>query len=389
MRHTVIVGSSKTGTTGLFYSVLRGLEATGVPLYALYEIHGARPYDSLDKYAPERLVVAKLLVTNKSFDAEVAAAFRNRLLIVRDPRDTLVSALLFFPILAINKGVDDARIAEFTTLIRRKEQDPLSVSMKDLLASGYDLMGSTTKLSTALTSRFRNTRRYHDQVDSLVVKYEAFVDGELGEVEDFLSLELSGNRSGASRSHIERSGKYGGWKNWFLPTDVPYFRSLLRAYSERYGYDDDWEIAEQPVIDPAIASEYIERSSRSRREQLELFYETKEPTAERIALLRARSDTGRVNHSLSLARLLLTDGSDAATAEAVERLTYASCAGNQAAMRLLSRCYRKGVGVARDPERADFWRSEGRSRRGTPDPEPVERPLLQRVASRAKRALGR
>jgi len=383
---------------------MRGLEDTGEQLYGLYEVHDELPYRSLDKYAPGRLVVAKLLVTNKGFDSEVAAAFKNRLLIVRDPRDTLVSALLFFPVLAINKGADDARITEFAELIRRKERDPLSIPMQELLAAGYSLVGSTSRLQTAFTARFRKTTRYHDRVDSFVVKYEAFVDGKLEDVEDFLSLKLSSDTSGTSRSHIQRSGKYGGWRQWFVPADIAYFRPLLEPYMRRYGYPDDWDIANRPRIDPATASGYVERSARARREQAALVRSSSRDTAERLAHLRGRAETGRTAFALKVGKMLLADGSAEATAEAAERLTFASCTGSPTAMRLLASCYRNGVGVPRDRERADYWRRESRALRGKPDPGlgsvpashtrqpegfPTRRSLPRRIASRVKRTLDR
>lgn len=394
MRHTIIVGSSKTGTTGLFYAVMRGLEATGAPLYGLYEVHDELRYDSLDKYAPERLVVAKLLVTNRDFDSEVAAAFENRLLIVRDPRDTLVSALLFAPVIAINKGVDDTRVAQFADLIRRKEQDPHSLSMQDLLTTGYALMGSTSRTSKSFTARFRKTVRYDDHVDSFVVKYESFVDGDLDDVEDFLSLELSTDTSAPSRTHIRRSGKYGGWRHWFVPADVAYFRPLLDPYMQRYGYADDWDLADEPHIDPETASGYVERSARSRREQATLTHSSAGNAAERLALLRGRADTGRTSYAVRLGEMLLADGSPAALAEAAERLTFAACTGSPKAMRLLAGCYRNGVGVARDTERARYWYRESRLLLGKPDPGPGSVPaphawrsLPRRVASRVRRAV--
>ena len=387
MRHIVIVGSSKTGTTGLFYSVVRGLESTGEPVYSLYEQHSARIYESLDKYAPERLVVAKLLVTNKEFDREVAAPFSHRILIVRDPRDTLVSALLFFPVLAINAGTGDDRIADFTELIRRKEKDPQSISMKRLLRRGYALFSSEPKTRSTFSSRFRKTIRYDDRVDSFVVTYEAFVDGELGDLEDFLSLKLGSRESARSRSHIARSGRYGGWRNWFTPDDIPYFRPLLEGYMRRYGYPDDWELADQPLIDSETASVYVERSCRSRREQRTLINELPESTSAQISLLRARADTGNTKFTLRLGRLLLREGGDESAQEAANRLTFAACTGNPKAMHLLANCYRGGVGLDQDKDRAKYWTRERRALVGRPPR--AKKPLVRRVASRVKRELKR
>lgn len=361
MRHTVIVGASKTGTTGLFYAVVRGLEETGEPIYSLYEKHAASTYDSLDKYAPERLVVAKLLVTNKEFDSDVAAPFKYRILIVRDPRDTLVSALLFFPILAVNANVDAAAIDAFADLIRRKEQDPRSIPIRTLLGHGYALLTPDRTATGKFAARFNKTIRYHEKVPSFVVKYESFVDGDLAGAEEYLSMKLGERAAGSSRSHISRSGRYGGWRSWFVAEDVEHFRPLLARYMQRYGYEDDWELPAEPVIDPATASAYVERSSAARRAQRELLSRSALSSDERVSLLRARADTGNATFAVRLAEILLADGAPEASTEAVERLTFAASAGSPRAMTLLSNCYRDGVGVRQDRSRAKYWRGERRS----------------------------
>ncbi len=361
LRHTVIVGAARTGTTATFYAVARGLEGTGESVYALYEQHNRRIYESLDKYAPERLIVSKLLVTSRSFDRAVAAPFSHRVLIVRDPRDTLLSALLFFPVLAINAGIDADQVDAFTDLILRKEQDPESISMKSLLRHGYRLVSPEGTLRNLIASWFLATMRYHDHVPSMVAKYESLVDGELDELEEYLSLQLGNRESDASRSHIARTGEYGSWRNWFVADDLPYFRPLLATYMRCYGYEDDWELPERPTIDPATASSYIQQSTQVRRDQKAILSRSAPPSAERLAVLRSRAETGSVTVSVQLAELLLADGSSEDAFEAFDRLQFASCTGNPRAMRLLSNCYRDGVGVVRDPDRAKIWRNESRS----------------------------
>ena len=363
MRHIVIVGSSKTGTTGLFYSVRSGLERSGEPFYSLYEKHSARIYRYLDLYAPNRLVVAKLLVTNKTFDWRVAAEFRSRLLIVRDPRDTLVSALLFFPVLAVNQGVSSRKIEQFTEIIRRKEADPKSVSMRELLERAYTLNATEVNEDTAYSSRFRKTMAYNDRVESFVVRYEAFVDGNLADLEDHLGFKLGSGKSASSYSHIERTSSYGGWRNWFVDSDIDYFRSLLNDYMTRYGYEDDWELSPDPTIRTEEASGYIERSCRTRKEQRAIYGNREETSEERVELLRGRADAGDSDASLQLGEMLLEQAGDPAAAEGAARLDFAACTGSVKAMQLLSKCYREGLGVAPDVARAAFWQREARQLR--------------------------
>lgn len=365
MRHIVIVGSSKTGTTGLFYSVRNGLSSSGESFYSLYEKHSPRIYRHLDLYAPNRLVLAKLLVTNKTFEWKVASEFRRRVLIVRDPRDTLVSALLFFPVLAVNQGVSSSKIDKFVSLIRRKEADPQSVPMRELLEHAYTLNGSEVNEDTAYTSRFRKTMAYNDRVDSFVVRYEEFIDGDLAGLEGYLGLKLGSSKSDSSYSHIERTKSYGGWRNWFVESDIDFFRSLLSDYMTRYGYADDWELDPSPKILPEEASGYVERSCRIRMEQRALYGDREVTSEERVSLLRGRADAGDSDASLQLGELLLSEDGDEATAEAAERLEFAASTGSIRGMQVLSECYRDGLGVERDTARASFWEREARQLRKT------------------------
>lgn len=365
MRHIVIVGSSKTGTTGLFYAVRNGLDRSGEPFYSLYEKHNGRIYTYLDLYAPNRLVVAKLLVTNKTFDWKVAADFRFRVLIVRDPRDTLISALLFFPSLAVAQGVPAHKISKFTGLIRRKESDPLSISMRELLGEAYTLNSPGVNEDTAYSSRFRRTMAYHDRVESFLVRYESFVDGDLTDLEEHLGFKLGSGKSDSSYSHIERTGSYGGWHDWFVPSDIDFFRPLLHDYMSRYGYEDTWDLAQEPSIRSEDASGYIERSCDARRQQRALFGNREVTSEDRTTLLRGRADAGNAEASLQLGELLLDRDDASVTDEAVERIEFAAGTGSAKAMQLLSRCYREGIGVARDEPRANFWLRGSRQIRKT------------------------
>jgi len=355
LRHTVIVGSSKTGTTGLFSTVRDGLARSGESTYSLYERHDRRTYEYLDLYAPNRLVVAKLLVTNRSFNWRVAADFQRRVLMVRDPRDTLISAMLFFPSLAVAKGVTERKLDRFTRLVRRKESDPRSISVRELLDEAYTLRSRGVDEPTAYSSRFRRTMAYDNRVESFLVRYESFVDRDLADLEEHLGFELGSDKSDAGHSHIMRTGSYGGWRDWFVPSDVDFFRPLLHDYMSRYGYEDTWDLAPEPAIRSEDASGYVKRSCDTRRQQRALFRDRNVTSEARVALLRAHADVGNADAALQLGRLLLDRSGTSDTGEAVERIEFAASTGSAKAMRLLARCYREGIGVERDRARANFW----------------------------------
>jgi hypothetical protein len=80
-----------------------------------------------------------------------------------------------------------------------------------------------------------------------------------------------------------RTKSYGDWRNWFLEEDIRIFQPIYEPYMALMGYDStDWALNPKPVIDPALASEYMQRLHfegrfpllQSAKEQVVKLYET-------------------------------------------------------------------------------------------------------------------
>jgi hypothetical protein len=67
---------------------------------------------------------------------------------------------------------------------------------------------------------------------------------------------------------VERTKKYGEWRNWFTPEDVARFQPVLTPYLKRYGYDfDDWRLSDAPIIRSEHCSRYFTSLVQERRER--------------------------------------------------------------------------------------------------------------------------
>lgn len=358
--NTVVVGSSKTGTTGLYSAVWEGLSAaSGGNCYGLPEKDDLDLVRSLQRLAPDRVLAAKFLLTSVDFSDELLEAFDKRLMTVRDPRDTLLSVALFYPTKAFNAGVDEGRIEEFVDLVRKKEQDPASVDFLEIFSAVRVLMGNKNPSRVPLR-RFRVAVEHADHHDPRIVQYERFVRDDLGDVSDYLGFPIRNVRPTGASSFVFRSGGQGEWRDWFTERDVELLRPKLRPYMERFGYADDWELSSEPHLDPAYGSEYVRSSVAKRRNQVALSRGEGE-VAERIHHLRELSEAGGVRSARRLAAILEEQDAEANAEEIRTQLTFAASGGDLPAMDHLARHLGIGPASVRDPNHARRWQLEAAS----------------------------
>ena len=267
--HVLIVGASKTGTTGLYASIKNGMARAGVDAITIFEPSHAHVLDSLFLFA-DRPILTKTTTDHVAITVPEPLVFDRRVMTVRDPRDMLISSLLFRPLTrrALEKA-NDAAIEAFLSALERKEQDPRSVSVRELfdLAEQQGIGSVPYKRSRAML--IKQEKLQHD-ADFLAVQYERFVDNELGELSEYLGYDVENvsDSSSAMFGHIARSGTYGEFRNWFTPEDLQFYNEMYGESIIAFGYDKDAELAANPVIDPATSSHYIRSRYQSRREQL-------------------------------------------------------------------------------------------------------------------------
>ncbi len=278
----LILGSGKTGTTGLYNSIKDAVRDTG-DWYFLFEPTQPTPFRALDQYASERPILTKVLIDKAAACGLEPESFDRRILVVRDPRDIVVSRLLFMPLIrkAVRKvGKDE--LDRFLDAIRKKEADPSSWSVRDL----YQLAGDIGLGSAGFGSFNRGLKDIVDIDTSesyFVNRYEDFVDGRLEPLSDYLGVEVVNREAGEGSwlSHITRSKGYGDWRHWFLPADVEYFRPMFRQFMGHFGYTD-WDLADTQSLDPDAGSAHIERKLAERAAQVKARYGTPKWTVKSV-----------------------------------------------------------------------------------------------------------
>jgi hypothetical protein len=188
-------------------------------------------------------------------------------MIARDPRDTLVSRLLY-AVWHAGFRPDPSCMEAYLTLLRVKERDPRSIPLKDLFSSfgAFQRQHPHRDYLQVLVGLARQQELLASRSDFFILRYEEFVDGNLQNLRDYLGgVDLDHRVSvNAEVARVERRKKHGDWRHWFTPEDVAFFRPLLAPAMRALGYDDNWELSEVPVIDPRYCSEYAARLSAER-----------------------------------------------------------------------------------------------------------------------------
>lgn len=256
----LVFGNAKTGTTGVFNSIKEALLAHSPQDYFFLSEPSSEALRSVNKYAPNSPLLVKAMINKNMYDID-HGQFDKHILISRDPRDTIVSKLLYYPLqpFAIRRA-NPKRTEDFLDLIEAKEADPASQNLRDLFEFAVthldrDREWSWKKYMSRHTAAIYHSR-HHDYFD---LKYEAFVDNSLHELSDYLDVPVRhylvhpDTRTG----HVIRSATHGEWRNWFTPDDISFFQPLFQDYMTAFSYDTDWTLAANPVIDRSAASGHI------------------------------------------------------------------------------------------------------------------------------------
>ena len=252
----LITGLSKSGTTALYHALKQSLPRYYTCLFEprRHVAGGRSPF-----------VLSKVLI-NVDVDAKIENfdRFHRKILLVRDPRDNLVSRLLY-EIYDRKFLHDDGKVRLFLERLEQKRKTPSSISLLELFRvlgklSDADLVERAVRRIQA-GLRFEALHR-----GCFVYRYEHFVATRYASLEAYLgfALKFSGN-VGAGHRRVARTKSAGDWRNWFTMQDVEYFGPILREYMNKYGYEDEWTLNPGAEILPEHSTEYVMRLVRERR----------------------------------------------------------------------------------------------------------------------------
>jgi hypothetical protein len=261
----LILGVPKTGTTYLYYMLKNVMPAHTACFF--------EPKSLADVTTDTRqdFSLTKFLVTSAAFNEllrpEALDNYDKVVLLIRDPRDLLVSTFMY-SIYDMYILQDLALFGQFMTLLKVKEKKPRSLSMKKLLEIQAQINDSgPTETLEFVKAGLGMSSMLVDRFDKLfTIKYEDLVDGRLEDLERYLGMPLSDRDPHIALEHqlVARSKSYGDWRNWYLQEDVECFEKSFTWYINEFQYPTDWDLASPSVLDPERLSRYAMRLAWAR-----------------------------------------------------------------------------------------------------------------------------
>ncbi|HET9916470.1 MAG TPA: hypothetical protein VFQ89_05130 [Candidatus Binatia bacterium] len=243
----VIAGAAKSGTTALYYALKQSLPRN----YS----HKFEP----KKYAPKRGeagVLAKIII-NSVDRIEDFDCFDKRIFLIRDPRDVVVSGVLY-RIYNAREPIDQGELAHYLRGVEQKQRDPASLSLVELQRRLSPLLRLDIRAHHNREHRANDFGTLHP--DYFVYKYEDLIAGRFDELERYLGFTITfSGEVDAKHQRVARTKEAGGWRDWFTPDDVEYYRPQFDDFLVKYGYDTDWALNPNPRIAPEHSTLYVRR----------------------------------------------------------------------------------------------------------------------------------
>ena len=212
-------------------------------------------------------VVAKLLLPVPAVIAsQLGNVFSTRLFLVRDPRDVLVSALLYVGGFEVMWRWEEKRLATALDLLRRKEESPAAIGLLELFAAlREDFSLEHITASLRLIDAF--LAGWDARYPLGIVRYEDLLSGDIQELEQALGFALAPQVAlGDDLRRVARSCSSAAWRSWLTRSDVAILEPLLGETMRRFGYDaTEWRLEACPRIPSHHASAYVRRLIHERR----------------------------------------------------------------------------------------------------------------------------
>lgn len=283
--NTLILGSAKSGTTALFYAIRQAMEReSGTHVKGLFEPRKMMAFRSYFAETQDPALLCKALLgpTMRNM-SEALNRFDRKIVIFRDPRDNIVSRLLFMPPrLLARKG--QASFDALVALIRQKEADPKSLSVVAILKeierlSGEDHVLANFRMNAVHPAEVK--RKFGDQF--FMFPYEDLITNSFSDLSAYLGFTITPDFAvGAQHGYVTRGKGSGEWRSWFLNEDVTYFATEVAEDYLLLGFDPTEAPDAAPVINPDTGSTYlIKQAARHTDKRLQV----KERRKERVAAM--------------------------------------------------------------------------------------------------------
>lgn len=254
-KRVLVVGLPKSGTSILTYRIAGGLSESHVCFEPNQE-------ETLNDVAFHKKLTSdhSLLVTKCLFIPQtshrlqlISPLYDKKIWLYRDLRDRIVSDF-FYRWRSQYLKVSEERMKNMMKLLTQKERDPASVPF-------YRLMPKYSENHIAFLAKAVIEEDQKLDQTWFKVSYENFIQGQVEELNRYLGFEIDKEAEVANTYNmVARSKGKGGWRKWFTPEDVAFFRPIVNEYLMHFGYDqDNWELENPTSLPASEGSDYIKK----------------------------------------------------------------------------------------------------------------------------------
>lgn len=259
----LIVGQAKTGTTALLFALK---EALGIA----HMVSEPEALGFEDRY--DDLIVKYF---DRGGDRGPIRKYDKVVIVVRNGYDTLTSHLLFQPRAHLRKKPDRElrRYIRAVGDVRQGRAGLLSLARLFEEMTGIDLIASVAAYQKRLVSLRAETKG-----NSLVLKYEDFVDGNLAELERYLGIPVGAASDitlPRNISYVSRSRRSDNWRGWLSPEDMDELEPIFRRFHKAFGYRFDRRLLRTAAIAKSEGEDYVWRIVREKQRKAGRFWRLK------------------------------------------------------------------------------------------------------------------
>lgn len=244
----LILSLSRSASTAIYYDVMRSTP-THCEGYFEPDIKSFLTKD-LSAHATAKIILDHL----EPDDLQILLGkFDKIILTIRDPRDRLISAMLF-AMHGVEKSLFLQRLAE----LEIKRQHPERYPFLDLVENIFK--GWHRNDAVNLVQRhFALLVQVLSTVKTLkIIRYENYIrQGLAGVFENVLMTPDTELEIPERHSYGKRKVAQGDWKNWFTPSDVTFLKPGLTKYLLHFDYLDEWQLNIPQLILPEHSTEFV------------------------------------------------------------------------------------------------------------------------------------
>lgn len=250
--HYLVVGLAKTGTTALFTSLKQALPTS---TETFFEPHTKEEFIGILKRNNETLT--KALIGHVTSEHNFIRHFYPHILIIRDPRDQIVSELMYRFYDFKLRG-DVVHYEKAYAILERKVQNSSSISTIDCfnqISSLVDKPGMEK-----LVVKIRCLLDYRNTFQPYILNYESFIDGEVQELEKYLGFKIPILPDVDSEfKRVIRTKSYGEWRAWFTNKDIEFVNKNIGELIKDMGYEIENESILLNTLPISTTLDYIKQ----------------------------------------------------------------------------------------------------------------------------------